>query len=273
MNTVPPDNLLATTLRAIGDAVIFCDRESRVSMMNAVAEQLTGWSEPEALGRLLGDVFVLVEEGTRRPVEDPAGRVLRQGRVAGLANHTLLLRRDGTEVPIDDSAAPVRDAAGAMRGVVLVFRDVSERRRAEWNLQMLAESGRALADAREVRSLLQEVSEAASRHFADVCLFDLGTVGSALEREVGRHRDPARQELADGLMQFRPEARATEGDEPARATHPVLEVMATGKPVLTARVSDEFLAGVAVSAEHLRYMREELRPLSLLPCRCARMTA
>ncbi len=282
MKTVPPDHLLATTLRAIGDAVISCDRDGRVFMMNAVAEQLTGWSEQEALGRPLTDVFVIVREGTREPVEDPVVRVLRLGRAAGLASETLLLRRDGTELPIDDSAAPVRDVEGDIRGVVLVFREVTERRRAEWNLQMLAESGRVLAEARDVRSILQQISEAVNRHFADVCVFDLVAEGDVVEREVGRHRNPARQEEVDRLMQFRPRlkevglatreegdvapANAEGGDAPlrARAALPSLEVMAKGRPVLVAKVSNEYLESVARSEEQLRFLRDELRPRSLL---------
>ena len=96
-----------------------------------MAETLTGWPQAEALGRPLPDVFRIVNEQTRRPVENPALRALREGTVVGLANHTVLIARDGTERPIDDSAAPMRDEAGDAVGAVLVFRDVTERKRAE----------------------------------------------------------------------------------------------------------------------------------------------
>ena len=99
--------------------------------MNGVAEALTGWPQAEALGRPLPDVFHIVNERTRQPVENPALRALREGTIVGLANHTVLIARDGTERPIDDSAAPMRDEAGATVGAVLVFRDVTERKRAE----------------------------------------------------------------------------------------------------------------------------------------------
>lgn len=271
MRNVPPDTLLATTLRAIGDAVISCDLEGCVFMMNAMAEQLTGWAEGDVLGRPLREILRLISEDTREPVEDSVERVLQLGRVVMMPTHTLLLRRDGTELPIDDSAAPVRDADGVVRGVVLVFRDVTVRRQAEWNLQMLAESGRVLAEAREVRSLLWRISKAVSRHFADVCLFDLVSGSNVVEREVGRHRHPARQGLADRLMQFKPEGRLpqpTAGQAAAggyaNPAHPVSRVMASGGAVLNSTVTDELLRDVAVSPEHLRYMREELRPRSLL---------
>ncbi len=122
---------LRTTLASIGDAVISTDVEGRVTSLNGVAEALTGWPQAEAVGRPLPDVFHIINEATRRPVENPALRALREGTVVGLANHTILVARDGTERPIDDSAAPIRDGAGAPIGAVLVFRDVSERRRTE----------------------------------------------------------------------------------------------------------------------------------------------
>jgi PAS domain S-box-containing protein len=122
---------LRITLASIGDAVISTDAEGRVTFLNAVAEALTGWPEAEAAGRMLPDVFRIVNEHTREPVENPAVRALREGVIVGLANHTVLIARDGTERPIDDSAAPIRDGAGAPTGAVLVFRDVAERKRAE----------------------------------------------------------------------------------------------------------------------------------------------
>jgi PAS domain S-box-containing protein len=99
--------------------------------MNPVAELLPGWTMPEAIGRPLADVFVIANETTRAPVDSPVVRVLREGITVGLANHTVLFARDGREIPIDDSAAPIRDAGRTIMGVVLVFRDVTERRRLE----------------------------------------------------------------------------------------------------------------------------------------------
>lgn len=123
--------LLRVTLSSIGDAVITADKEIRVTFLNSVAETLTGWTLEEATGVPLERVFRIVNEETRLTVENPATRVLREGLVVGIANHTLLIAKDGTEHPIDDSAAPIRLANGEVFGVVLVFRDVSERRRQE----------------------------------------------------------------------------------------------------------------------------------------------
>jgi PAS domain S-box-containing protein len=144
---------LRVTLASIGDAVISTDAEGRVTFLNAAAEALTGWTAAEALGRPLPEVFHIVDEATRGPAEDPALHALREGAVVGLANHTLLIARDGTERPIDDSAAPIRDASGARLGAVLVFRDVSERRRAEETRARLAAIVESSEDAIVSKSL------------------------------------------------------------------------------------------------------------------------
>jgi PAS domain S-box-containing protein len=124
-------NLLQTTLASIGDGVIVTDDRGLVSFMNAEAERLTGWKSSEARGRDLPSVFRIVNEETRKSVENPVEKVLRLGQVVGLANHTILLAKDGREVPIDDSAAPIREPGGPLYGVVLVFRDFSEHKKAE----------------------------------------------------------------------------------------------------------------------------------------------
>ncbi|MCC7106922.1 MAG: PAS domain S-box protein [Chloroflexi bacterium] len=122
---------LSTTLSSIGDAVIATDAQGAVRFMNGVAEALTGWPRTEAAGQALDQIFVILNEQTRQPVESPVASVLRERTVVGLGNHAVLVARDGTERPIDDSGAPIRGEDGAVIGVVLVFRDVSQRRRAE----------------------------------------------------------------------------------------------------------------------------------------------
>lgn len=127
--------LLEAMLISIGDGVIATDAAGHVVLLNAVAQQLTGWKQPDAIGRPLSEVFQIVNEETRRPVENPALRALREGRILGLANHTVLISRDGSEWPIDDSAAPIRDAQGRMNGAILVFREIRERKRQQAELQ------------------------------------------------------------------------------------------------------------------------------------------
>ncbi|MBV8146219.1 MAG: PAS domain S-box protein, partial [Gammaproteobacteria bacterium] len=120
-----------TTLASVGDAIIACDTTGKVLLLNPVAATLTGWRNEDAVGQPLQAVFRIVNETTRQPAADPAERVIREGVVVGLANHTVLIAKDGNERAIDDSAAPIRDAGEKVQGVVLVFRDVSQRRQLE----------------------------------------------------------------------------------------------------------------------------------------------
>ncbi|MGI8924323.1 MAG: PAS domain-containing protein [Fimbriimonadales bacterium] len=116
------------TLASIGDGVIATDAEARVTFLNYVAEALTGWTQAGAAGKPHVEIFRIIDESTRKEVENPALRALRGGAIAGLANHTLLIAKDGSERPINDSAAPIRNGGGAVSGAVLVFRDITERR-------------------------------------------------------------------------------------------------------------------------------------------------
>lgn len=138
---------LHVTLASIGDAVISTDVEGRIVFLNAVAEKLVGWNGSEAERRNLDEVFRIVNENSRQPVENPAMRALRDGKIVGLANHTVLIARDGSERPIDDSAAPIRDDHGNLFGSVLVFRDITERRRTERALRESERRFREMADA------------------------------------------------------------------------------------------------------------------------------
>jgi PAS domain S-box-containing protein len=122
---------LQVTLSSIGDAVIATDEIGTVTFINPVAEALTGWQKADAIGMPLSKVFHIVNATSREEVESPVVKVLRDGVISGLANHTILIVKDGTEVPIDDSAAPINNAAGTLVGVILVFRDIRERYEAE----------------------------------------------------------------------------------------------------------------------------------------------
>jgi len=115
-----------TTIYSIGDAVIITDKSGNLANLNPVAEELTGWTEKEAIGKSIEEVFRIINEGTRQKVESPIDKVLREGSIVGLANHTLLIAKDGKETPIADSGAPIRDEEGLITGVVLVFRDQTE---------------------------------------------------------------------------------------------------------------------------------------------------
>ena len=128
----------ATTLASIGDAVIATDVFGKVVFLNGVAQKLTGWTLPEASQKPIKTIFNIINEQTQLGVEDPVSKVLEKGMVVGLANHTILVRKDGTQIPIDDSGAPIKDKDGNTTGVVLIFRDITERRKVEKEIVSLA---------------------------------------------------------------------------------------------------------------------------------------
>lgn len=191
---------LRVTLSSIGDAVLTTDVESRVTFLNPVAESLTGWSMEDAAGQPMAAVFRIVNEETRNQVENPATKALREGVIVGLANHTLLIAKDGTERPIDDSAAPIRNGNGEIAGVVLVFRDVTERRRQEHEVrEALAYADDIIRTLREPFLILDESSNvvSANRSFYEMFGVDPeATIGLALSGLGNRQWDiPAVQTM------------------------------------------------------------------------------
>jgi PAS domain S-box-containing protein len=192
----------AVTLQSIGDAVIAADSRAAVTFLNPVAETLTGWRQTDALGRSIAEVFPIVDEETRAALEDPVSWVLRSGTVVGLANHTLLQTRDGREVPIDDCAAPIREeGAATLSGAVLVFHDVSARRRAEAMqathfavTRILAEAG-DLGDA--VPRLLEAIGRGLGWHAAG--LWRPEADGRLVSRGTWHAPAPAAAQLAQAL--------------------------------------------------------------------------
>jgi PAS domain S-box-containing protein len=180
---------LRTTLESIGDGVITCDAAGRIQMMNPVARELTGWGQSEANGQPLEKIFHIVNETSRRTVETPVSKVKRLDRVVGVANHTVLVRKDGTELNIADSGAPIRDKNGEIIGIVLVFRDITMERKTQDALianEKLAVAGRLAATiAHEIHNPLDSVSN----------LLYLMRNGASLE-ESRQFMDMAEQELA-----------------------------------------------------------------------------
>ena len=158
------------TLSSIGDAVMTTDVQGNVTFLNPIAECMTGWTLREAAGVPHERIFRILNEHTRRSAPSPVRSVLRDGNVVGLANHTALICKDGTETPIDDTAAPIRDAKGRLLGTVMVFHDVTLRRRAEAALheetrilELLNQSGPAIAAQLNLQTLVQNVTDAATK--------------------------------------------------------------------------------------------------------------
>ncbi|HEX5323610.1 MAG TPA: PAS domain S-box protein [Capsulimonadaceae bacterium] len=160
--------MLATTLLSIGDAVLVTDQHGRITQMNAIAEEITGWSSAEAVGQDVKNVFRILNEATGEPAESPIDRVLSEGVIVGLANHTVLVRADGKHVPIDDSGAPIHDEQGRLVGVVLVFRDIAERRRADeakYHLASIVESSDDAIISKDLNGIITSWNTGAERLF------------------------------------------------------------------------------------------------------------
>lgn len=211
---------LRTTMASIGDGVISCDADGRVQMMNPVAQTLTGWGQAEAHGRPLEEVFQIVSETTRDPLENPVAKVKRLKSVVGVGNNTVLLRKDGTELDIADSAAPILDQAGSTIGIVLVLRDVTMERKTQEALianEKLAVAGRLAATiAHEIHNPLDSVSnllylmrngatEEESKQFMGMAEQELARVTQISRAMLGLYREskaPVAVDLGEMLQEI-----------------------------------------------------------------------
>ena len=173
---------LAVTLNSIGDAVIATDAQARVTRLNPVAEELTGWTQAQAIGRPVDEIFHIVNQETRQPATIPVMETLAHGTIQGLANHTLLIARDGSERAIADSCAPIRDRDGRVIGAVLVFRNVTE----EYALQQALSDSAAL-----VQTILNTVVDGIVTLRAHAATIE--TANPAAERMFGYQRNRTRR--------------------------------------------------------------------------------
>jgi PAS domain S-box-containing protein len=257
---------LATTLRSIGDAVIATDAKGQVTFMNPIAETLTGWAEADAQGRPLDEVFCIFSEQTRELVESPVTKVLREGAIVGLANHTLLRSKRGIEIPIDDSGAPIRSEAGEIRGVVMVFRDVTREKHERVRREFLAKAGEALVSSIDYESTLATVARFAVPTLADWCAVELLESGGKTTRQVAvAHVDENKVRFARELGErYPPDPNAPTG---------VPNVLRTGQSELYTEIPQEMLERGARDAEHLRMIRDlELRSAMVVPLRARERT-
>lgn len=257
---------LVTTLRSIGDAVIATDPQGHVTFMNPIAETLTGWSEADARGRDLDQVFSIFSEQTRAVVESPVTKVLREGAIVGLANHTVLRSKRGSEIPIDDSGAPIRNDAGQIRGVVMVFRDVTHEKRERVRREFLAKAGEVLVSSIDYQATLATVARLAVPTLADWCAIELREPGTTGTRQVAvAHVDENKVRFARELGQrYPPDPDAPSG---------VPNVLRTGQAELYTEIPQELLERGARDAEHLRIIRDlQLHSAMVVPLRARGQT-
>ncbi|MGI5860489.1 MAG: GAF domain-containing protein, partial [Myxococcales bacterium] len=248
---------LATTLRSIGDAVVATDAEGRVEYMNPVAEALTGWRSDEARGRLLEEAVRFVDARTREPESCWAsGTTAKRPRVE-LAANTLLIGRDGSEIIVEKSVGPILGARGEPVGVVLVFRDVTEKWRAEARGRFLSEASGLLASSLDYEATLSEIARVAVPSIADWCAVEL-LEGDSLRSLVICGADPVATRLAQAARQrFEPETcRAFFAASP----------LCRGEALLYSRLDERSLASVARDPDHLDLLcRLNLRSALVAP--------
>jgi len=252
---------LAVALRSIGDAVVTTDAEGLVTFLNPVAEQLTGWTLADASERPLDEIFRIHHETTREVVQSPVAMVLREGRIVGLANHTMLIARDGSERAIEDSAAPIRLDGGELVGVVLVFRDVSAVRREQIGREFLALASAELSSTLDYETTLRTIARLAVPRIADWCAVDMRVDGDQGWRRLAvAHVDPAKLDLVSEIeKKYPPDRDAATG---------VPNVLRTGKSEMMALIPSELLDAAARDPEHLVLIRSlRLRSYLCVPIR------
>ena len=217
------EKLLVTTLSGIADGVIAADADGRITFINPVAQQLTGWRESEAIGVPVDRVFKIVHETTRFEADNPLEKAISQGVVVWLGDHTNLISKSGQELPIDDSAAPLKDEEGNIIGAVLVFRDITARREAEKRLHNANQELQQFVDAaaHDLRSPLNSVksmAELLERRFHD----QLGPEGNEVTGYMTRGLDRMRQ-LLDDLLEFARSSHFDSTETPAIPLQSALE--------------------------------------------------
>lgn len=242
------ERILGVTLSSIGDAVIATDVAGNITFLNPIAEKLTGWRKEEGGSLPLSTVFRIINEETRESVENPVDQVLREGKAVGLANHTVLLSRNGREIPIEDSAAPIRDMDGSVLGVILVFHDVSERRRAEIEREFQVKATERLASSLDYTKTLAEVADLAVPHIADWCAVDMLDADGRLGRVAVAHKDPEKVRWALELEREYP----VDPDAPTG----VPNVIRTDRSEFYPLITDEFLVAIAKDEAQLKLLRE-----------------
>jgi PAS domain S-box-containing protein len=236
----------STAMHTLGDAVITATRDGQIMFMNPAAGELTGWPPAQAIGQPLMQIYTLVDESSGQALESPLARVLREGGSRGLAPPTLLVRRDKSAVAIDHSIAPIRSESGELAGVVLVFRDVSVKRREAQRQSFLVRATQELNSSLDYQTTLATVARLAVPAIADWCAVDM-LEGGEIRRLAVAHVDPETiQRVAEIERRYPTDKNATSG---------VPNALRTGQPEMVADIPPAMIDAAARDAEHLRLIR------------------
>jgi PAS domain S-box-containing protein len=248
-----------TSLNSIADAVIATDAHGQITFINPVAEALTGWQLADAQDRPLADVFRIVDATTRNAVLSPLERVIAEGKAIRLSEDTLLLARDGSELALDQSCAPIFDAKRELAGVVLVFRDVTERRREEARRRFITDAKVLLGSSLDYNSTLVSVARLSVPAIADWCAVDMVEARGSIERLAAVHVDPEKVRwLQEVFVRYPP----SDPNSPCG----VHQVIRSGTSRLLPEFPDALLRSFSVDEQHFRLIRElGLKSLMIVP--------
>ncbi|NWJ95981.1 MAG: DUF4118 domain-containing protein [Chloroflexi bacterium] len=233
----------AVALTSIGDAVITTDLEGRVTFMNKVAEKLTGWSQKEAEGRDSHEIFQLETTPASPETLNLVAKVLQEGKIIELTNHTSLISRDGSKISIMDSAAPIRNEKNALLGAVLVFQNVSVREQQDAREHFLADASKTLVSTLDYESMVQNVAQLAVPFLADWCIVYIRQENGSVQRLSVVHSDSTKEAQGREVLERCPFEESE--------NHPVMVVLRTGESMVFNRIPDELFAKLTPNSETL----------------------
>jgi PAS domain S-box-containing protein len=235
----------STTLKSIGDAVIATDIQGIIRFMSPMAESLTGWTLVDAHGMPIENVFKIINEETRHEIESPVVKVIRDGVVLGLANNTVLISKNGREFLLEDSGAPIRNEKGVLLGVVIVFRDATEKRREAERRSFISKASSILLSSLDYSVTLGAVARLAASSIADCCIVDVAADGGVIERVAIVHAD-SKEKM---IREISKSKSTISGPSVDSFIHSVVR---TGKAEIIHKLSDSQLQSLAVSPDDLR---------------------
>jgi len=242
----------STTLKSIGDAVIATDVQGVIRFINPVAETLTGWTLAEAHGKPIETVFRILNEESRAEIKGPTATVIRDGVVEGLAKQTILVAKNGKEFLLENSGAPIRDEEGVVLGVVIVFRDATDKRREMERKNFISKASQILLSSLDYADTLNGVCRLAASSIADCCIVEVAFDGNIIERVAVAHRDPKKEELIRGIL-------------PSSADSLILRAVRDGRTIVINDMSND------MSDSQLR-SHAIVRRLGFKSCICAPLT-